>query len=377
MNRRQFAQSVLLGAATASGVGLAGHARVAAAQKSNQAPAQKSALIIDGLSPSGLNERYLGMLKQAGVAAWHKTLFGLQSFSDVWEFADAHRERLRIVDKAADIDAARSEGRLALILGWQTATPIGDVSGQSAFGGYGNPTGATGLRAWYQLGLRVVNLTYNTVNAFAAGCLEPHLGLTRAGQRLVEEIHRMSILLDVGGHTGRQSSLEALAMSKGVPVICSHTNVAALCDNPRNTSDDVFEGIARTGGVIGVSAINDFVARRRKDKADKATAQVDLPVLLDHFDYLKKLVGADHIGLGPDFTEGNNTRIDPDSILIGREMASEQQPINYVKGFEDITQVQNLARGLAGRGWNQADIDKVMGLNWMRVYRRVWPGEKQ
>src|SRR5262245_57044622 len=150
MNRRQFAQSMLMGAA-ASGLGLAQRARADASRSANQPVTQKAALIIDGLSPSALDEHYLDMLKQAGVAAWHKTLFGLQTFADVWEFADAHRERLRIVDKATDIDSARSEGRLALILGWQTATPIGDVSGQSAFVGYYNPAAATGLRAWYQL----------------------------------------------------------------------------------------------------------------------------------------------------------------------------------------------------------------------------------
>ena len=121
-----------------------------------------------------------------------------------------------------------------------------------------------------------------------------------------------------------------------------------------------------------MSAVNDFIGRPRKDKAVKSTAQVDLPVLLEHFDYLKKLVGADHIGLGPDFTAGNTSGVDPDHVLFGREMASEQQPIKYVKGFGDITQVQNVARGLAERGWNRADIDKVMGLNWMRVYRQVW-----
>ncbi len=236
--------------------------------------------------------------------------------------------------------------------------------------GISNPTGASGLRAWYQLGLRIVNLTYNTTNAFAGGCLEPHLGLTRAGQRLVEEIHRLDILLDVGGHCGKQASLEALAMSRGVPVICSHTNAAALCDNPRNTADEVLEGIARTGGVIGLTSINDFVARRRKDRDVPTTPQVGLPVLLEHFDYLKRLVGVDHIGLGPDFTEGGTaTR---DDVLIGRELVSERQPMYYVKGFENIAEVGNVARGLAGRGWKQAEIDKVMGLNWLRVYRQVW-----
>ncbi len=362
INRRELTHILLYG-----GIGWK-----AGPEAGDRAQAAEAPLLIDGLSPSALDEHYLGMLEQAGVAAWHKTLYGLQSFSDIWTFVDDRRDRVLIVDKASDIERARNAGRLALILGWQTATPLGDLSGQSAFLGFDNPVGASGLRGWRQLGLRIVNLAYNTANVFAAGCLEPHLGLTRAGRRLVEEIHRLRILLDVGGHTGKQSSLEALAMSEGVPVICSHTNVAALCDNPRNTADGVFEGIARTGGVIGLTAINDFVARGRKDRHVVASARVGLPVLLDHFDYLKRLVGVDHIGLGPDFTEGRNTRIDPNDVLLSREMVSEQQSINYVDGFGNITEVQNVVRGLAERGWTKREIDQVLGQNWLRVYRQVW-----
>jgi membrane dipeptidase len=277
-----------------------------------------------------------------------------------------------VVQKAEDIDQSVATGKLGLIMGWQTASILGDRSGQEIFNGIYNPEELTGLRAWYQLGLRIINLTYNTTNAFAGGCLEPEIGLTLAGRRLVEEIHSLGILLDVGGHTGKQSSLDALAMSKGVPVICSHTNVAALCQNPRNTSDEVFEKIAATGGVIGISAINDFVARCGKDKNTPSVPQVDLPALLDHFDYLRKLVGVDHIGLGPDFTHGSEGGVDPDNVLFGREMASEQSPIVYVKGFEKITEIGNLEAGLAARGWTSAEIDQVFGLNWLRVYRQVW-----
>ena len=163
------------------------------------AAAGPSPILVDGLSPAGLNERYLDMLAQAGVGVWHKSVGGLGSFAEVWHFHDGHGERMAVVDRAGDIDRAREEGRLALILGWQTASPLGDHSGQELFDGVVNPTGATALRAYYRLGLRVVNLTYNTTNAFAAGCLEPHIGLTRAGERLVEEIHAMGILLGCRG----------------------------------------------------------------------------------------------------------------------------------------------------------------------------------
>ena len=364
MQRREFVNNILIGgAAAAAGIGLSVAIR---------ADAKPSSLIIDGLSPSALNERYLDMLALANVSAWHKTLSGLATFSATWDFVDKHSDRVVVVNRASDIDRAREEGRLALILGWQTASALGDHSGQELFKGVMNPSGTTGLNAYYQLGLRIVSLTYNTANAFAAGCLEPHLGLTRAGRRLVEEIHDLGILLDVGGHTGNQSSLDALAMSQGVPVICSHTNVAALVDNPRNTSDEVFEGIARSGGVIGVSAVNTFLIRRSQDR-DVKVPHVDLSIMLKHINYLKRLVGVNHIGLGPDFTEGRNITINPDHILYGREMAGpEPMSIRYVKGFEDMTQIQNVANVLADDGWSQTEIDKVMGLNWMRVYRQVW-----
>src|SRR5690606_5026108 len=108
--------------------------------------------------------------------------------------------------------------------------------------------------------------------------------------KLVEQIHKLRIVLDVGGHTGEQTSLDALAMSSGVPVVCTHTNVRALTDNPRCTSDKVFEAIARTGGVIGLTAFNDFHARSRKDAGVLRTPQVGLDKHLDQYDYLKRLI---------------------------------------------------------------------------------------
>ena len=337
-------------------------------------PTPQQPIVIDGLSPSTLNDEYVGLVQQAGVTGWHKTLSEIHSFADAWRYVDENPDRILIATTAADLERAQAEGKVGLMLGWQTATPLGDKSGQGLFVGDQIPAHTTALRAYYHLGLRFVNLTYNTVNAFGAGCVEPHLGITQAGRRLVEEIHGLGIILDIGGHTGEQTSLDAIAMSEGVPIVCTHTNVAALCDNPRNTSDRVFEAIAGSGGVIGLSAINDFVARNRADRSVRSTPQVGIDVLLDHYDYLKRLVGPDHVGIGADFTWGRQGGIDPDIVLFGREMASEQTPINYVRGFEVITELPNLIDGLRARGWTQEEIDKVCGLNWMRVYRQVWGG---
>lgn len=367
MNRRQFVGG------TAALLGTMATTATASTAEEEAAPTRAAGdILIDGLSPSVLNDEYLEMLGQAGVTGWHKSMGGLQSFADVWQYLDTHPDTVRLARTATDIEHAKADGAVGLVLGWQTASPLGDKSGQGLFFGDATPADGTELRAYYHLGLRVVNLTYNTVNAFGAGCTEPHLGITRAGRRLVEEIHDLGILLDVGGHTGERTSLDAIEMSEGVPVVCSHTNVAALCDNPRNTSDTVFESIAASGGVIGLSAINDFVARNRADHETTVSPQADLDTLLDHYDYLRQLVGADHIGIGADFTHGSEIAIDPDNVLFGRDMASEQSPIWYVKGFEDITELPNLAAGLETRGWSAGERAKVLGGNWMRVYGQVW-----
>ena len=221
------------------------------------------------------------------------------------------------------------------------------------------------------MGLRICGLVYNAANAFGGGALDPTVGLTRAGRRLVEEIHAQNIVLDVGGHTGEQTSFDALDMSDGVPVICSHTNMRALVDNPRNMTDKLIEKIASTGGVIGVTSFNDFHARTRDDIDVPVTPQVSLDKHLDQYDYLKKLVGVDHIGLGPDFMYGRT-----DLNVMIRELwptdTYSEMPWLMVKGFETISDLPNVTQGLMERGWSNSDIRKLLGENWLRVYAQVW-----
>ena len=265
----------------------------------------------------------------------------------------------------AEIRQARAQNKIAIVFGWQSADTLEtEVAGNPLAGS------ATTLRAYYQLGLRIVGIAYNAANLYGGGCLEPQIGLTRAGRRLVEQIHKLNIILDVAGHTGEQASFDAIAISSGVPIICSHTNVAALNNNLRCTSDRLIEAIAKTGGVIGLSTFNDFHARTAKDANVKHTPQVGLEKHLDQYDYLRKLVGADHIGFGPDFVEGRQLT-DMNYEILPREAYSDL-PWLYVKGIEKISELPNVTRGLMERGWSAADIRKVLGENWLRVYQQVW-----
>jgi membrane dipeptidase len=325
----------------------------------------RSTIVVDGLDGAARTASYLEMLKSGGVNCWHQSVGGLASFASLLAFLDEHSATIVQAGTVREIRQAREQRKLAHVSGWQMADPlISDANGQGPL---------QNLRAYRQLGLRIASIAYNNSNIFGGGCLDPDVPLTRLGQKYVEAIHRERILLDVGGHTGERTSFDAIQVSKGVPVICSHTNARALMDNPRNASDRLIEAIAKTGGVVGLTSVSDFHMRSRKDANLRRSPQATLDKLIDHFDHLKKLVGAAHIGLGPDFMTG---RVDLDAIGMDRERwpadVYSDHPWNMVKGFETIVELPNVVQALLDRGWNAADVRKVLGENWLRVYEKAW-----
>lgn len=326
----------------------------------------QSTIVVNGLDPSDLRVEYLDKLVAGGVSCWHRGGGNLAGFSRTLQFCDEHSSRILSAGSVGDIRRAFEERKIAHLSGWQSASPL-ITDGGDRGPALGN------LRGYHELGLRICGIAYNTENAFGGGCLVPEVGLSELGRRLVEEVHKLRIVLDVGGHTGEQTSFDALAMSAGVPVVCTHTNVRALNDNPRCNTDRFFEAIAGTGGVIGLTAFNDFHARTRHDTNVARTPQVGLERHLDQYDYLKKLVGVDHIGIGPDFIDGpgRNDVGTPNQSSQPAEIYS-QRPWYYVRGFEDISQLPNVTTGLLARGWSVEEVRKVLGENWLRVYEQVW-----
>lgn len=356
MNRRglmKFAGGSLL-------AGAAGGARA------QTAPAA-GPIVIDGCSPAAPTVEYLELLRKGGVDSWSVSMLPtLLQMSQLHEFVARNSKDVEIARSAADIRRIKQEGRISLTIGWQEADFFA-MKGESDW--WSKPPQTT-MRMFYELGLRVVGLVYNLTNAFAGGCLDPHVGLTKAGRAVVAEMQAMGILVDVGGHMGERSSLDIIEMAER-PVVCTHSNLAALNTNPRNTSDRVIEGIARTGGLFGVSAIDPFMSWGAGDVGERTQPKkrADVKRYVDELDYLKKLVGADHIGVGGDFTTGSTSVIYPDvSFAFPPEMTYVQDPIQYAKGFEDISKLPAVRAEMVRRGWRQDEIEKVMGENWMRVY---------
>jgi membrane dipeptidase len=364
LSRRGF---IAQGGAAAASLG------VLAASSVDAAPAKAKAaesIIVNGLEASTMNEHYLQLARQGGIDCVN-TDFGPSTYGFVYEF----RDRAALVKTVGDIHRAKAEGKLAVVQGLQAARAFEEALFSN---GANYPLGSFKqmvkvLHEHKGMGLGLLGLCYNTTNVFGSGCLDHNVPLTRAGQRLVAAIHENRIILDVGGHTGERTSLDALERSKGVPVVCTHTNFARLNANARAIPDRLAEAIAATGGVIGITAVSAFHTRNAGNVAE-APRQATLDQHLDQYDYGKRLVGADHLGLGPDFIVDSvdNLEMDPeDSVAFPAESMGPGKQTT-VAGFENISKLPNLIAGLKQRGWTQSELDKLLGANWLRVYAGVW-----
>ncbi len=231
--------------------------------------------------------------------------------------------------RAGDVRRAKSEGRIAAVL--------------SLEGAEGVRTDLTLLRAFYRLGVRNIGLTHNDRNLVADGVGEGRTagGLTEFGVRLVAEMRRLGIMLDVA-HLAPAGVAQVFQIYEG-PVVVSHGNAKAICDHRRNLTDAQLEQLARSGGVIGVTFVPSFIAPNRADAT--------LEKLLDHVDHIVKVIGIDHVGLGSDW-DGIGDPISP----------AFPQHVGDTPAF---------TAGLLRRGYREADVRKFLGENWLRVFSRV------
>ncbi len=256
----------------------------------------------------------------------------------------ARPERYRLIDKAADIEAARAEGRLGVAF---------DVEGMGPLNG-----GRLDLvERFRDLGVRWMLVAYNKATDAGAGCFdETDEGLTPYGRKVLAEMKRVGMVV-CGSHTGARTAMD-LCETADNPVILSHSNPRALRDHPRNVSDALIDAVAATGGVIGLNGIGPFLA------VNDASTEV----FLRHLDHVVQRVGPDHTGLGLDHMFG------PSEI----EAFLEAHP--YVFPDWDGLPVQTveperlpaIVEGMLGLGYADDDIRKILGGNWLRVAKAVW-----
>lgn len=266
--------------------------------------------------------------------------------------------RLRLARTVPDIEAATAAGAVAVVLNFQNGAPL--------------ERDLHRLDLFHALGVRNVQLTYNERNAIGDGCLEPSdAGLSRFGRAVVRHMGALGMLVDLS-HAGRRTSLETLALSER-PCVFSHANPRALIDNPRNIDDEQIRACAEGGGVVGACAWGPILWRGGEQPPG-------LDDLLDVAEYLAERIGVDHVGIATDST----TSMREDHIGDHAREVNEAYPevtAPFVARFGGtprhrypvpVERLPAVADGLAARGWQPADVAKVVGGNFLRVWRDVW-----
>ncbi len=277
-----------------------------------------------------------------------------------WRIARTYAQ-IRIAETAADIEAAKREGQAAIVL----AAQGGDFLGQNI----------ERLPLFHRLGLRMMIPAYNSRSPLADGLLEPQdSGLSRMGEAWVDACNRLGVLIDLT-HVGERSTLDVLERTAR-PAVFSHSNPKALVDSHRNITDEQIRACAATGGVVGVTNWGPLNFR-----ADM-TSRPSIEQFIDAVVHVADLAGIDHVGIGTDFSHGTY----PDGDLIrGRTAksgsryaelveASPRSRLRYVDGFDDYGKLMNVVEAMGRRDFSDEDVAKVIGGNFLRVFRNVWGG---
>jgi membrane dipeptidase len=314
-------------------------------------------IIIDGLNASYFfDSRVLERLHRGGVtavnatiAAWHTPAETLEQISALAAVTAAHPDIVMPVRTVADIAAAKANGRVGLIAGFQDTAPLGDDLGL--------------LATYHELGVRVIQLTYNHANRVGAGCMAPEDGgLTAFGREVVREMNRLGILVDAS-HCGPRTTLDAIAASDR-PIAITHANPRRILDHPRNKADAALRETAARGGVIGAVAFGALLTR---------TMPATLADYIAVIDDLVDLVGIEHVGLGPDFMEEMPAEVAA-RVLQGTppEVVQQFRSMPPTQGFESVQAMPNVTAELLARGYAPPNVQRIMGGNWLRLYGEVW-----
>ena len=325
----------------------------------------QSAIVYDAVCPLAQRENTLDDWIKGGATVVAPTIGGSGGCSETMRSIGIWNQRLRrradellLVTKAEDMERAKREGKLGIIFHFQGTLPVEKDLGL--------------VEIYYRLGVRIMQLTYNVKDFVGDGCEETgNGGLSDFGKKLIQEMNRVGMVVDLS-HTGHRTTMEAMEVSEA-PCVFSHSNCYATFRSNRNIQDDQIKTVAASGGVIGVTAFPPVVSR---------DPQSTMGQLMTHFDYLANLVGIDHIGFGSDYFQGQDPYATPEqaqesyqaSVNSGRWKPETYPPPPYIypQGIETPDKLANLTLALLEHEYSPEEVTKILGGNFMRVYKQVW-----
>lgn len=314
-------------------------------------------IVIDGLIISDFGRPVFEDMRKGGLTAANCTCSIWEDFAgsmrNVMRWKAMFRDNADLIAQVyttQDIRDAKANGKTGIILGWQNLSGIEDQIGY--------------LGLFKELGVGVMQITYNTQNLVGAGCYESRDGgLSDFGRDVVAEMNRLGILCDLS-HVGPRTSEEVIVASTR-PVAYTHCLPSGLKTHPRNKSDEQLRFIAERGGFVGVTMFPPFLAKGVESTVDD---------YIEAIEYVLNLVGEEQVGVGTDFTQGFDQRFF-DWIThdkgYGRRLTNFGE-VSKLQGFGAIGEFPNLTAAMQRRGWKEARIERVVGANWMRLLADVW-----
>jgi membrane dipeptidase len=257
-------------------------------------------------------------------------------------------EKLIKVCSSKDIERAKREDKLGLILNFQNSTHIGsDVDNIDFF---------------YSLGIRQIQMTYNDLNLVGAGCTERRdCGLSRFGVKVVERMNKLGILIDLA-HTGFQTSMDVIEVSSK-PVAFTHTVCKAVYDHDRGKTDEQLDAIARKNGYVGIVTVPMFISPRE---------DASLEDFLKHIDHAASIVGTDKLGIGTDQADSYPPlaeKMNTDALeKLGFQKKHGVDMHRTTKGYRGWSDFPNLTRSLVSSGYKDEEVKGILGGNFLRIF---------
>jgi len=296
---------------------------------------------------SGINVFHIA-IGTGGSEAYLETLKFLSGYNSLLARHDAWFER---VDTPERLDGIKTSGKVGIILGIQNSEHFRKADDVDYF---------------YGLGQRVSQLTYNARTLIGSGSTERRDdGLSDFGLSIVERMNKVGMAVDVS-HCGDKTTLDAFEVSKK-PVLITHSNCRALNPNhPRCKTDEAIKALAAKGGVMGITEVRMFVSPKEPTGVD---------AMLDHFDYVAKLVGVEHVGVGSDIDLLGYDALSPEEtkqLRSGYKSSYGFRDKNDIDGYNFAKRPFDLAEGLIHRKYSDANIEAILGGNFRRVLKEIW-----
>lgn len=320
-------------------------------------------MLIDGLQCGHFDRSVLEQLRAAGVGCVTVTLgfweSAIQAMDAVGWWRDLARDNadvMGIAYSADQIEAIEGSGRIAVLLGFQNATLF---DSRIRF-----------VELFADMGIRVVQLTYNNQNDYGGSCYEAEdSGLSRFGRQLVHEMNRAGILVDLS-HVGNRTTLDAVKHAIK-PVAVTHANADSLFPHKRNKSDDVLHALRDNGGIIGCACYRNITGDDYCSTVDRWCDMIKRTV---------DIAGIDHVAIGtdrshnfgpPDYDwmrRGQWTR----GIDYGAGSAAKPGKVPPADWFKELSGIGTVEPALSRAGFNAEEVAKIARGNWLRVYRAVF-----